>query len=403
MLTAVLIAVAAFLSNLWFGPGGLGAPNFVIEQPHDSLLVLKLPRSGSTWFTNLLNGYGNVFVSKEVLQQKDFKLDHCTEHSVGELAAFMAAMLHQPKGKYGWRRSFWPGGRFLDDYIYSGKCLGVMDVIGGTLNPEHLDSLERSHDVLPVWTAVMAPPPSGLMRSLSVVIFERTNVVKAAVSSYRGDHVHRSGCSNNLEDVAPERRQRQWWMIFGGGGNDLNGGRESVEECRKRAEGLRVAWGMAEFAHEINARMRRMAALRASARRLHTAAPHARIATITYEALQIDASDALDRLAEELQLPLAKHATMMQEAGAGALARTGTSKRTSEDLRGHVVEEDAFDALAAALAADPECACIRQQLVSHSATAFDCPLRYLVVVSEEGGGGSSGGQHFQCLPNLIGT
>jgi hypothetical protein len=234
------------------------------------------------------------------------------------------------------------------------------------------------------------------MRSLSIVIFERTNVVKAAMSGYRGDRLHRSGCSNNLEDVAPERRQRQWWVIFGGSGNNPDGGLESVEECRKRSEGLRVAWGMAEFAIEINARTRRMAALRASAGRLHAAAPHARTATITYEALQIDASDALDRLAEELQLPLAKHATMLQEVGAGARARPGTSKRTPEDLRGRVVEEDAFDVLAAALAADPECACVRQQLVSHSATTFNCPLRYLSVVSEEGGGGGSGGQHFQC-------
>ena len=78
------------------------------------VVVLKLPRSGSTWFTELLNAYPSVFVSKEILQA-DADLPRSSEK---ERRRHLKRALLWPTGKLS--TGAW-GGRFATDYWRAGK------------------------------------------------------------------------------------------------------------------------------------------------------------------------------------------------------------------------------------------------------------------------------------------
>ena len=41
------------------------------DSKHTSVILLKLPRSGSSWLTESLNNEKEIFISKEILQRDD--------------------------------------------------------------------------------------------------------------------------------------------------------------------------------------------------------------------------------------------------------------------------------------------------------------------------------------------
>jgi hypothetical protein len=102
------------------------------EEPETALLVFKLPRSGSSWFTERLNREKSIYVSKEIIQSADVPL-----FSLQERASHVATALKQPTDKLARKRSLLPSGRFVEDYISSFKLFHRLNVIGLTLNPEH--------------------------------------------------------------------------------------------------------------------------------------------------------------------------------------------------------------------------------------------------------------------------
>lgn len=95
------------------------------------LIILKLPRSGSSWFTETLNDNPNIFISKEIIQHKD-KL----KYSSKAIFSHFNNALRSATGKISAISSLFSR-RFLDDFIFNYKFLQFLSIVGFTVNPEH--------------------------------------------------------------------------------------------------------------------------------------------------------------------------------------------------------------------------------------------------------------------------
>ncbi|KAJ1409249.1 hypothetical protein B484DRAFT_456132 [Ochromonadaceae sp. CCMP2298] len=131
-----------------------------------AIVVLKLPRSGSTWFTQILNEHPDIYISKEIVQAHD--VGHFT---LQQVEAHLARSLVQPAGKLS--KSFTHIGRYVEDYVLPGKIFKKMHAVGFTLNPEHVKGIN--------WAKVLPKD-----RDVKVIIFARSNIVKNVVSGIRG-------------------------------------------------------------------------------------------------------------------------------------------------------------------------------------------------------------------------
>jgi hypothetical protein len=100
-----------------------------------SILLFKLPRSGSSWLTDKLNSYPNVFISKEILQTND-----SLRMSAKRIERHLISALQRPTDKAVPSKSRWfpYTTRYLEDYIYKGKFARKMDYVGFSINPEHV-------------------------------------------------------------------------------------------------------------------------------------------------------------------------------------------------------------------------------------------------------------------------
>jgi hypothetical protein len=100
-----------------------------------SILLFKLPRSGSSWLTDRLNSYPNVFISKEILQTND-----SLRMSAKRIERHLISALQRPTDKAVPSKSRWfpYTTRYLEDYIYKGKFARKMDYVGFSINPEHV-------------------------------------------------------------------------------------------------------------------------------------------------------------------------------------------------------------------------------------------------------------------------
>jgi len=132
------------------------------------LLVLKQGRSGSSWFTYLLNRLDRVYVTEELFGRKDSKF--ITIAKKGNTTAYVAESFQHPMLTY-------PKG---EDLTIPHK---VYDVIGSTFNPKN--SFVRP-DVL----ARMVP-------NLRVVAYLRSNTVKHVISHIRG-HILSRKCHSQV-------------------------------------------------------------------------------------------------------------------------------------------------------------------------------------------------------------
>ena len=151
---------------------------------HTPIVVLKLPRSGSTWFTDTLNNYDNIFLSKEIVQRADGNNPLLPREAVED--HFIAA-LKRPMGKASSVNNIFPSSRFMDDYIFrrSLKPFRQMDIVGFTLNPEHSEGVD--------WARIAKMVPR-----MKVVVLGRSNVVKSAISGYTGSAIKSECGSSNL-------------------------------------------------------------------------------------------------------------------------------------------------------------------------------------------------------------
>jgi len=121
------------------------------------LLVLKQGRSGSSWFTYLLNRLDRVYITEELFGRKDAKFVRLTKTI--NTTAYVAESFQHPMLKF-------PRGEDMTKRNMS------YDIIGSTFCPKHSSV---KFDVL----ARMVP-------NLRVVSFLRSNIVKHVISWIRG-------------------------------------------------------------------------------------------------------------------------------------------------------------------------------------------------------------------------
>ena len=78
-------------------------------------------------------------MSKEIIQKQD-KGSNLHLHAAFE--NHLATAMIKPKGKFKTRNNWFPDGRFFEDYFWKHfKVLRTLDVVGFTLNPEHVQGI----------------------------------------------------------------------------------------------------------------------------------------------------------------------------------------------------------------------------------------------------------------------
>jgi len=99
------------------------------------VVIIKLPRSGSSWFTSLLNQLEYVYLTKEIVQRKDKR-----KNQPSVVLSHLIKALAEPSSKIAFSStSKYFSGRYWEDYILKGKSQKSLQVLGFTLNPEHFD------------------------------------------------------------------------------------------------------------------------------------------------------------------------------------------------------------------------------------------------------------------------
>ena len=157
------------------------------------LIVLKNPRSGSSWLVQLLNGVPSAFVTEEILTSKS--AGHGDVKAEGEAHLFRA--LSEPMGRFG------RGAAFGVDEKRGGSAKLVAkdramresgkrprdawDVVGFTVSPKRILGLN-----------LFGAPDGVFWRSgcRKVVLYERTNKIKQALAYARG-RLLRDKCGMN--------------------------------------------------------------------------------------------------------------------------------------------------------------------------------------------------------------
>ncbi|KAJ8605438.1 hypothetical protein CTAYLR_003320 [Chrysophaeum taylorii] len=154
---------------------------FVLAQTGSStaLIVLKNPRSGSSWFVQLLNSVPSVFVTEEILTSKSQIHKNLTL-----VEAHLLRALEVPMTRFG--RSHVPRSA-------SSKKPTKWDVVGFTLSPKRAIGIDLGR----------------LSRRAKVVVYERTNKIKQAIAYYRGRRLRKKCGYNNIREecrLAPKVR-----------------------------------------------------------------------------------------------------------------------------------------------------------------------------------------------------
>jgi hypothetical protein len=374
---SILIVFMA-LFYTWLGRSGPSHTGTMV-------VLLKLPRSGSTWLTELLNSHKAVFLSKEIIQSGDIPLDGPQEihkTSLVDVESFLASALQRPMGKFKRRHMVFPGGRFFHDYFQSFKFLRPLKAVGFSLNPEHLRGLSVD------WSHVLPTPTSrgeGPGNNIVLVHLERTNVVKMVISKHRGDIIHQSGCENNFYSSSS----------LGNAATDVD---EETRQCVARGAlyspaDLIVNWSLAEFALRMNEATQRIAYLRETVGACSLSGmgvgagdpvTQVHVEKVAYEELQLDAEGVMVRLGAALHLPSLVTGMLSTDGqDQNTSSRGRTQKRTTESLRGRAVSMEVFDTIVQALEPSPSCACVLRQLTSSSPEVFDCALVLISVQSSD--------------------
>lgn len=107
------------------------------------VVILKLPRSGSSWFTSLFNQLEYVYVTKEIVQGKDKDL-----YNTNTLLTHLIKALSEPSSKIAFSSFKYLSGRYWEDFIFKGKLRTSLRILGFTLNPEHVSGIFLSRSDL---------------------------------------------------------------------------------------------------------------------------------------------------------------------------------------------------------------------------------------------------------------
>ena len=149
---------------------------------HVPIIVFKLPRSGSSWFTDTMNSHQSIFLSKEIVQGADL------ERFSGEnVESHLISALQQPTGKIASSGTYLPSGRFVEDYLLhrTFKPFRDLKVVGFTLNPEHASKVD--------WNKIAQEVPH-----FKIVLLLRSNIIKSAVSGFTGKETKKlAGCGHS--------------------------------------------------------------------------------------------------------------------------------------------------------------------------------------------------------------
>ena len=289
--------------------------------PLQPVVILKLPRSGSSWLVEQLNNLPSVYILKEVMQGSDVG-----EHSVGEIEGHFIHALSAPADKISRSKSLLPSGRFVEDYLLhrSGKGFkpsSSLGIIGFSLNIEHCEGLS--------WEGVISKVPH-----LKIVLLRRRNVVKTALSAKSGAELKRlCGSSNIRKD-------------------------DKALKCydKYRETNQHITWDASSFVADVNFWLNRTAAFseRVAADPHLSSLPQS---VLFYEALQMNFAGAVRGVFESLgrAFSAADGALLGQEDG------SSWSKRSGENLSEVLVN---YDELVALLSVDEACGCLLRQLRS---------------------------------------
>ena len=200
-----------------------------VHSSHIPLIIIKLPRSGSSWFTDSMNSHPSVYLSKEIVQRSDTlwlkaahahtpstdaaalgagaragggdgregedlpvtpKASDLSQFTAQDIESHLISALSRPLGKLSTSASLLPSSRFVSDYIThkTFKPFRTLKVLGFTLNLEHLTETAQVD-----WGAITKAVPH-----CKVVLLLRSNLVKTAISGYTGTINRRSkGCGES--------------------------------------------------------------------------------------------------------------------------------------------------------------------------------------------------------------
>jgi len=125
---------------------------------------LILPVFSGYTTVNFENRIPSVYISKEIVQKRDVG-----KHTIKSIEKYLIHALQQPTDKISRHNSIIPSGRFFTDYIMNFKFLNPLEVIGYTINPEHVKGV--------AWNKIVGAVPHS-----RVVILLRSNAVKMAFS-----------------------------------------------------------------------------------------------------------------------------------------------------------------------------------------------------------------------------
>jgi len=128
------------------------------------LLILKAPRSGSSWFTSMLNKLDGVYLTEEIFSS-------LTEHNPAAALAYLVKSFHDPMKVY-------PLGR---EMAYRTKR---WHILGATYNP------------LMAWWVNLRELPAKVP-NLRLIVYLRTNKVKHAIATIRS-RLLKSKCSTAI-------------------------------------------------------------------------------------------------------------------------------------------------------------------------------------------------------------
>ena len=137
-----------------------------------------------------------VYISKEIIQRHDAEKMryHVLNEDKKYIEKFLTDALVYPTDKFSnlprsryhsltglpWILS----GRYFEDYISTGKFARDLDIVGYSINPEHLENFDV--DWLNILSFGTSREGTHLNRKIKFVVLIRNNVVKMALSGIRG-------------------------------------------------------------------------------------------------------------------------------------------------------------------------------------------------------------------------
>lgn len=324
-----LVIWLVVINNLLWG-------GFIAPTP-TPLIILKLPRSGSSWLTEKLNEIPSVYISKEIIQRSDRD-----RFSTQEMEDHLIRALRYPMGKLSDTRRILPSGRYFEDFLFH-KTLKVfrsLNVIGFTVNPEHCKFIN--------WDKVITSTSN-----VKIVVLRRRNVIKSAISGHLGQKMKYHCGVSNLKAIGTIKKILRL------------SSQESVCDVPDIVE-----WSAQDFVKHVSRWRQRYSEFDQFVNRLinldisHSFSPdihesrptRLRWAETYYESLQQDLRSEIMRVFREISLDTSIVSFL------GFDTNGGWKKRTSDDLQSILLH---FKTINHSLATNG-CTCLQHQLITNT-------------------------------------